>query len=126
VHASPAFGYGESRAHTRRVSRPNPGRAVMAPGGEGMRISVRVRPGARRDEVGGSWAAPREPALVVTVRARAVEGAANAAVVAALAAAFGVRRGDVEIVAGGRGRDKVVALRGDRTVLTARLAELMA
>jgi uncharacterized protein len=45
--------------------------------------------------------------------------------VAALAAAFGVRRGDVEIVAGARGRDKVVAVRGDRAELTARLAELM-
>jgi uncharacterized protein len=91
-----------------------------------MRIAVRVRPGARHDGVGGTWAGPRGPALVVAVRARAVEGAANAAVVAALAAAFGVRRGDVEIVAGARGRDKVVAVRGDRTVLTARLAELMA
>jgi uncharacterized protein len=99
---------------------------VTAPRGEDMRIPVRVRPGARRDEVGGSWAAPRGPALVVAVRARAVEGAANAAVVAALAAAFGVRRGDVEIVVGARGRDKVVAVRGDRTELTARLAELMA
>ncbi|QYN40585.1 DUF167 domain-containing protein [Pseudonocardia sp. DSM 110487] len=91
-----------------------------------MRIAVRVRPGARRDEVGGTWAGPRGPALVVAVRARAVEGAANAAVVAALATAFGVRRGDFEIVVGARGRDKVVAVRGDRTALTARLAELMA
>ncbi|TWF82495.1 hypothetical protein FHX44_118444 [Pseudonocardia hierapolitana] len=93
---------------------------------DGVRISVRVRPGARRDEVGGSWAAARGPALVVAVRARAVEGAANAAVVAALAAAFGVRRGNVEIVAGARGRDKVVAVRGDHAELTARLAQLMA
>lgn len=91
-----------------------------------MRISVRVRPGARRDDVGGTWAGPHGPALVVAVRARAVEGAANAAVVAALAAAFAVRRGDVEIVTGVRGRDKVVAVRGDREVLAARLAELMA
>jgi uncharacterized protein len=94
--------------------------------GEGVRISVRVRPGARRDEVGGSWAGPRGPALAVAVRARAVEGAANAAVVAVLAAAFGVRRGNVEIVAGARGRDKVVAVRGDPTELTSRLAQLMA
>jgi uncharacterized protein len=79
---------------------------VSRASGEELRISVRVRPGARRDAVGGSWAAPRGPALVVAVRARAVEGAANAAVVAALAAAFGVRRGDVEIVAGARGRDQ--------------------
>jgi uncharacterized protein (TIGR00251 family) len=99
---------------------------VMARADDGVRVSVRVRPGARRDEVGGSWAGPRGPALLVAVRARAVEGAANAAVVAALAAAFGVRRGDIEIVAGARGRDKVVALRGDQTELTARLAELMA
>ncbi len=97
----------------------------MAPADEGVRLSVRVRPGARRDAVGGSWAGPRGPALVVAVRARAVEGAANAAVVAALAAAFGLGRADVEIVAGIRGRDKVVALRGDRAELDARLAELM-
>jgi uncharacterized protein (TIGR00251 family) len=97
----------------------------MARADDGVRISVRVRPGARRDEVGGSWAAPRGLALVVAVRARAVEGAANTAVVAALAAAFGVRRGDVEILAGARGRDKVVAVRGDRAGLTVRLAELM-
>ncbi|HLU59505.1 MAG TPA: DUF167 domain-containing protein [Pseudonocardia sp.] len=92
---------------------------------EGVRIPVRVRPGARREEVGGSWAGPRGPALVVAVRARAVEGQANAAVVDALAAAFGVRRGDVEIVTGARGRDKVVAVRGDRERLSARLADLM-
>jgi uncharacterized protein len=98
----------------------------MASAVEGMRISVRVRPGARRDKVGGSWAGPRGPALVVAVRARAVEGAANAAVVAALAAAFGLRRGDVEIVAGARGRDKIVALRGDQGELAARLAQLLA
>jgi uncharacterized protein YggU (UPF0235/DUF167 family) len=46
--------------------------------------------------------------------------------VAALAAAFGLRRADVEIVAGARGRDKIVALRGDRAELDARLAELIA
>ena len=97
----------------------------MAPAGEGVRVSVRVRPGARRDAVGGSWAGPRGPALLVAVRARAVEGAANAAVVAALAAAFGLRRADIEIVSGAHGRDKVVALRGDAGDLDARLAELM-
>jgi uncharacterized protein len=97
----------------------------MAPADEGVRLSVRVRPGARRDAVGGSWAGPRGPALVVAVPARAIEGAANTAVVAALAAAFGLRRGDVEIVTGARSRDKVVALRGDRAEMDARLAELM-
>jgi uncharacterized protein len=91
-----------------------------------VRISVRVRPGARADAVGGTWAGPRGPALVVAVRARAVDGAANAAVVAALAAAFGLRRGAVEIVAGARARDKIVTLRGDPGELATRVAELMA
>jgi uncharacterized protein len=90
-----------------------------------IRISVRVRPGARHDAVGGSWAGPRGPALVVAVRARAVEGAANAAVAAALAAAFGLRRSDVTLVTGARGRDKVVQLRGDQAELRARLERLL-
>jgi uncharacterized protein YggU (UPF0235/DUF167 family) len=90
-----------------------------------VKVSVRVRPGARADTVGGRWDGPRGPALLVAVRARAVEGAANAAVLAALAEAFGVRRGDVELVAGARGRDKVVALEGDEPVLAARHAALL-
>ncbi|MDT7619676.1 MAG: uncharacterized protein QOF99_577, partial [Pseudonocardiales bacterium] len=44
-----------------------------------MRVRVRVRPGARRVEVGGCWDGPRGPALLVAVRARAVEGQANEA-----------------------------------------------
>jgi hypothetical protein len=63
--------------------------------------------------------------LLVAVRARAVEGAANAAVLAALAEAFGIRRGGVELVSGARGRDKVVALEGDEAVLVARYAALL-
>jgi uncharacterized protein (TIGR00251 family) len=90
-----------------------------------VRISVRVRPGARADSVGGCWAGPRGPALLVAVRAKAVEGAANTAVLAVLAEAFGLRRGDVELVSGARGRDKVVALEGDEAVLAARHAELL-
>lgn len=90
-----------------------------------MRISVRVRPGARADSVGGCWAGPRGSALLVTVRARAVEGAANTAVLAALAEAFGLRRSEVTLVSGARGRDKVVELDGDETVLAARHTVLL-
>jgi len=91
-----------------------------------MRVQVRVRPGALRDEVGGCRDGPRGPALLVAVRARAVEGQANAAVVAALASAFALRRGEVAIIAGHRGRDKIVELAGEEGALRPRLAELLA
>ena len=86
---------------------------------------MRVRPGARVDAVGGRRDGPRGPALLVAVRARAVDGQANAAVEAALAEAFEVRRADVGIVAGYRSRDKVVEIRGGEPALQARLAALL-
>ncbi len=90
-----------------------------------LRVAVRVRPGAPADRVGGRRDGPRGPALVVAVRARAVEGAANEAVVSALAVAFGLRSRDVTLVHGARGRDKLVDLTGDHETLTARLAALL-
>jgi uncharacterized protein len=93
--------------------------------GEPVKIAVRVHPGAKADAVGGRWDGPRGPALQVAVRARAVEGSANAAVVAAVAGAFGLRRADVELVSGARGRDKILALAGDGEALALRLAELL-
>lgn len=75
-----------------------------------MRFAVRVRPGARRSVVGGRWDGARGPALVVAVAAPAVEGRANEAVCRAVAGAFGVRRRDVVIVTGERGRDKIVEI----------------
>lgn len=91
-----------------------------------MKVALRVSPGARHDAVGGRWDGPRGPALVVRVRARAVEGAANAAVIAAVAAAFGVKPGAVAIVTGALGRDKVVAIDGDEDALAVRRTVLLA
>lgn len=82
-----------------------------------MRFAVRVKPGAKKEAVGGSY----NDALVVAVAAPAVEGKANEAVRKALAKAFGVRKQDVTIVVGERGRDKVVELPDDPD----RLAELL-
>jgi uncharacterized protein YggU (UPF0235/DUF167 family) len=90
-----------------------------------MKVAVRVRPGARTDAVGGRWDRPRGPALLVSVRARAVEGAATAAVLAAVAEAFGLRASAVELVSGARGRDKVLELTGDESSLRARLDQLL-
>jgi uncharacterized protein (TIGR00251 family) len=72
------------------------------------RFAVRVKPGAKREAVGGQHG----EALVVAVTAPAVEGKANEAVRKALAKAFGVRKQDVTIVTGERGRDKIVDVPG--------------
>ena len=73
--------------------------------------SVRVKPGASRTRVGGTYGDP--PALVVAVNPPAVDGRANDAVVAALCDALGVRRADVEIVSGHTARTKVVRIDAD-------------
>lgn len=69
-----------------------------------MRVAVRVRPGAARTRVGGRY----RDRLVVAVQARAVDGAATEAALAAVADAFGVRRRHVQLVSGATSRDKVV------------------
>lgn len=84
---------------------------------EVMQFGIRVKPGARRSLVGGRW----RDSLVVAVPAPAVEGKANEAVRQVLAKAFGVRAREVVIVAGERGRDKVVKIDGDHAMTFAAL-----
>jgi uncharacterized protein len=82
-----------------------------------VRFAIKVKPGAKKEHVGGLHG----DALIVAVTAPPVDGKANDAVRKALAKAFGIRRQDVVIVAGERGRDKVVELPDD----PARLDELL-
>jgi len=67
-----------------------------------------VRPGSARTRVGGR----HDGALVVRVSARAVEGRATEAALAAVAAAFGVRRRQVTLVSGATSRTKVLDVTG--------------
>jgi hypothetical protein len=61
--------------------------------------------------------------LVVHVGVPAVDGRANLATIQAVAAAFGVRRRDVRVVAGATSRNKVVEVTGgDPAVLAALLS----
>lgn len=78
-----------------------------------MRIAVRAHPGASRDRA--EW---EGDVLHVWVTARAVEGAANRALVKAVAAALGVRAAAVTLVSGDRGRDKVFEVAGPTDVPT--------
>jgi len=88
-----------------------------------MRITIRVRPGSARPGVGGE----HDGALVVRVSARAVDGQATQAALAAVAAAFGVRRRDVTLVAGASSRTKIVDIAGcDPAILERLLAQTAA
>lgn len=79
-----------------------------------MRITIRVRPGSARPGVGGEY----EGVLVVRVSERAVDGKATAAALASVAAAFGVRRHAVTLVAGAASRTKIIEVAGaDRLTL---------
>ena len=73
-----------------------------------MRVTIRVRPGAGRTVVGGEY----DGALVVRGGARAVDGKATAAALAAVAEAFGVRAAAVTVVTGATSRTKVVDVDG--------------
>ena len=86
---------------------------------EVVRITIRVTPGASHPGVGGD----RDGALVVRVSAPAVDGRATAAALSAVAAAFGVRRHAVTLVAGAASRTKVLDVAGaDPAVLDRLLA----
>jgi uncharacterized protein len=73
-----------------------------------VRVTIRVRPGSARPGVGGG----HDGALVVRVSARAVDGRATAAALAAVAAAFGLRPAAVTLVTGAASRTKVVEVAG--------------
>jgi uncharacterized protein YggU (UPF0235/DUF167 family) len=68
---------------------------------------VRAHPGASRTSAEWDGAI-----LHVRVTARAVEGAANRALIEAAADALGVRRSAVSLVAGQRSREKVLEVNG--------------
>lgn len=86
-----------------------------------VRVPIRVKPGASRTRVGGAHG----ERLVVAVGARAVDGAATEAALAAVADAFGVRRRAVTLVAGATSRDKLVEVDAADDAVAARLTELL-
>ena len=84
-----------------------------------VRIHIWVRPRAGRTVVGGA----HDGALVVRVAAPAVDGLATEAALAAVAAAFGVRRRRVTLVSGATSRVKVVDVEGAEADVLTRLLE---
>lgn len=89
-----------------------------------LRLTVRVRPGASRNHVGGEYG---EGELIVAVNAPPVDGAANEAVIRAIAASFDIRARGVSLVSGHQSRTKVLELDIDDVARArARLSELLA
>ena len=73
--------------------------------GDRIMFAVRVTPRAAREAVGGE----REGSLLVRVTAAPTEGAANDAVIRALARALDIAPSEIRIERGGAGRLKTVS-----------------
>jgi uncharacterized protein (TIGR00251 family) len=93
-------------------------RLVLRADGETTRLAVRVIPRAGRAGIDG---VTEDGALRVRLTAPPVEGAANAALVAYLAALFGVPKRGIAIVRGAQSREKVVAVSAPPATVRARL-----
>lgn len=80
----------------------------VSPTVSGARFAVHVQPRASRTEVAGVYG----DALKVRLQAPPVDGAANEALLAFLAAVLGVPCRDVRLVAGDTSRAKIVEVAG--------------
>jgi uncharacterized protein YggU (UPF0235/DUF167 family) len=76
-------------------------------------LAVKLTPGASSDRIDG-WDvdADGRPILKVRVRARPVEGEANAALLKLMAKALGVPKSAVSLGRGGQSRTKMIAVAG--------------
>lgn len=74
----------------------------------GVFLSVRVQPGASKDEIAGVM----QGALKIKLHARALENRANEALIEYLAALLKRPKAAVRILAGERSRIKLVEIRG--------------
>ncbi len=89
-------------------------------------LPVRLTPGASTDRIEG-WDVDAEgrPVLKVRVRARPVEGEANAALLKLLAKTLGVPKSAVSLERGGQSRTKMISVAGLTTDdLRSRLTDL--
>lgn len=97
---------------------------------EGVVVTVRVTPRARRDGIVGMTeiAGPHGAAAALAVRIAAppVDGAANEAIVRLLARTCELPASSFEIVAGGSGRVKRILVRGEPASLFRLLSERLA
>jgi uncharacterized protein len=93
----------------------------LAEHADGVLVSVRAQPGARKAGVLGE----RAGALKLAVTAPPKDGRANAALVELLRDLLGVKRSEVELYSGATSRDKKLLVRGmTKAELAAKLSSL--
>lgn len=80
----------------------------MGPDAVSGRVALRVVPNSKRSAVAGRHG----DAFKIKVQAPAVDGKANAALLAFLAETLGVKEGALRLVSGTAARDKVVEISG--------------
>lgn len=91
----------------------------------GVRMFVRVAPGAAKDEIAGLWnGVDGEAHLAVKVTAPPDKGKANAAVVKLIATHLGLPKSSVSIMAGETSRLKTIAVSGDHEAIIAGIKSL--
>ncbi|MBQ9020369.1 DUF167 domain-containing protein [Candidatus Saccharibacteria bacterium] len=71
-----------------------------------MKYTVLVKPGTSQEKV----MIREDGGIVVFLRARAHDGEANAALIRVLSKYFGVAKGRIEILRGGKSRTKVISV----------------
>lgn len=96
------------------------------PAADGLRLRVRVTPGAARPGIGEVVADGRTARLRLCVTARPHDGAANLAVIALLAEVLRLPKSAFAVAAGHTSREKTIAIRGDGASLSARVEAMLA
>ena len=84
-------------------------KGLLTPTVDGIRIKLRVSPGAKHTSIAGTCG---EDAIKLKVAAPPTDGKANAEVERFLASLLCIPRSDVALAQGASSRDKVVAVRG--------------
>ena len=79
---------------------------------EGCSLAVRVQPGAKQSAIAGIYGEGAESRLKIALKAPAIEGRANEALIAFLAERLELPRLSVSIAHGQSSRSKLVILRG--------------
>ena len=87
---------------------------MLRPAADGVSLAVRAQPGAKRTAIAGIYGEGSSAQLKIAVKAPALEGRANEALIEFLAKTFGIAKSAVTLSAGELSRSKVFLLQGLR------------